>query len=457
MKSQITTTNPYNNKTLETYDYFSSEEINTILNSANNTFKSWKKEPLSQKTELLKDVADNLSENKEKYSRLMSLEMGKPITESTSEIEKCMYLCDFYAENASILLADDIIETDAKESFISFDPLGCILGIMPWNFPFWQAFRFAVPTLTAGNTVVLKHASNVTGCALTIEKIFEEAGYPKGCFSTLIANHDTIENIIKNDVIKAVSLTGSEKAGRAIAKIAGEQLKPTVLELGGNNACVILNDANLDEHLNTIVKARMQNTGQSCIAAKRFIVVEEVYEQFVDIFVKAMSELKQGDPNEEGVDYGPMAREDLAEQLLEQTQKSVDKGAELLLGGDRPDKKGAFFNPTILGNVKPGMPAYDEELFGPVASVFKVKDEEEAILIANDSPYGLGGCVWTQDIEKGKHMVRQVESGAVYINKMTASHPALPFGGVKLSGYGRELSYLGIREFVNQKTVWMER
>ena len=379
--------------------------------------------------------------------------MGKPITESTSEIEKCMYLCDFYAENASILLADDIIETDAKESFISYDPLGCILGIMPWNFPFWQAFRFAVPTLTAGNTVVLKHASNVTGCALTIEKIFEEAGYPKGCFSTLIANHDTIENIIKNDVIKAVSLTGSEKAGRAIAKIAGEQLKPTVLELGGNNACVILNDANLDEHLNTIVKARMQNTGQSCIAAKRFIVEADIYDKFLNKFTEQVKTLKIGDPLLDDTKIGTLARKDLADTLEEQIEASVAKGAKVHYGNTRNN---TYYQPTILTEVTQDMPVFTEETFGPIAAIIKVSDKNEAYKLVSNTKFGLGTMIFTEAVEEARHKIVDIEDGAFFINDMVKSDPRLPFGGTKNSGYGRELSREGILAFTNKKTVYVK-
>ncbi|GAL68364.1 NAD-dependent succinate-semialdehyde dehydrogenase [Jejuia pallidilutea] len=453
MATHITTTNPYNNTSLETYTYYSSEAIDNILNSANNTFKTWKKASLSKKTELLKHVADNLSKNKEKYSKLMTLEMGKPITESIAEIEKCMYLCDFYAENAAILLSDEIIETDAKESFISYDPLGCILGIMPWNFPFWQAFRFAIPTLTAGNTVVMKHASNVTGCALAIQQVFEDAGYPKGCFSTLIANHNTVETIIENDIIKAVSLTGSEKAGREIAKIAGAQLKPTLLELGGNNACVILNDANLDAHLSTIVKARMQNTGQSCIAAKRFIVEAGIYNEFLNKFTEAVATLNFGDPLLEDTKIGTLAREDLADTLEEQIKASVTKGAKVHYGNTRNK---AYYQPTILTNVTQDMPVFTEETFGPVAAIIKVSNKEEAYKLVSNTKFGLGTMIFTEAVEDARQQIINIEDGAFFINDMVKSDPRLPFGGTKNSGYGRELSREGILAFTNKKTVYVK-
>ena len=448
--------NPLTNEVIREFEEHTDAQIEEVLQKADATYYQWRKTSFEERSPLMHAAADVLRNNKAKYAQTMTDEMGKTRKEAMAEVEKCALCCDYYAENAAQFLADEPLKIDQGEAYIAYDPIGAVLAVMPWNFPFWQVIRFAAPNLMAGNVGLLKHASNVPQCALALQEVFREAGFPEGCFQSLLISSKKVDGILGDRRIRAATLTGSEVAGSKVAAKAGQELKKTVLELGGSDPFIVLADADLEKAAATAVKARMINCGQSCIAAKRFIVLEEVYEQFMDIFVKTMSDLKQGDPNEEGVDYGPMAREDLADQLLEQTRKSIDKGAELLLGGDRPDKQGAFFNATILGNVKPGMPAYDEELFGPVASVFKVKDEEEAILIANDSPYGLGGCVWTQDIEKGKRMVRQVESGAVYINKMTASHPALPFGGVKLSGYGRELSHLGIREFVNQKTVWLE-
>jgi succinate-semialdehyde dehydrogenase/glutarate-semialdehyde dehydrogenase len=448
--------NPLTNEVIREFEEHTDAQIEEVLQKADATYYQWRKTSFEERSPLMHAAADVLRNNKAKYAQTMTDEMGKTRKEAMAEVEKCALCCDYYAENAAQFLADEPLKIDQGEAYIAYDPIGAVLAVMPWNFPFWQVIRFAAPNLMAGNVGLLKHASNVPQCALALQEVFREAGFPEGCFQSLLISSKKVDGILGDRRIRAATLTGSEVAGSKVAAKAGQELKKTVLELGGSDPFIVLADADLEKAAATAVKARMINCGQSCIAAKRFIVLEEVYEQFMDIFVKTMSDLKQGDPNEEGVDYGPMAREDLADQLLEQTRKSIDKGAELLLGGDRPDKQGAFFNATILGNVKSGMPAYDEELFGPVASVFKVKDEEEAILIANDSPYGLGGCVWTQDIEKGKRMVRQVESGAVYINKMTASHPALPFGGVKLSGYGRELSHLGIREFVNQKTVWLE-
>jgi len=449
-------TNPLTNKVIREYDELSDAQIEEVLQRADTTYYRWRKTRFDERSKLMHTAADVLRKKRETYAQIMTDEMGKTRKEAQAEVDKCALCCDFYADHAARFLADEPLEIDQGEAYLAYDPIGTVLAVMPWNFPFWQVIRFAAPNLMAGNVGVLKHASNVPQCALALEEVFREAGFPNGCFQSLLISSKKVEGILGDRRIRAATLTGSELAGSKVAAKAGQELKKTVLELGGSDPFIVLEDADLEKAATTAVKARMINCGQSCIAAKRFIVVEEVYDQFMDIFVKTMAALRQGDPNEAGVDYGPMAREDLADQLLEQTQKSVEKGAELVLGGDRPAKQGAFFNATILANVKPGMPACDEELFGPVASVFRVKDEEEAILIANDSPFGLGGCVWTQDIEKGKRMVRQVESGAVYINKMTTSHPALPFGGVKLSGYGRELSHLGIREFVNQKTVWME-
>lgn len=449
--------NPFTTKLIEEFDEHTDAQIEEVLQKADATYHEWRKTDFAYRRQLMEAAASVLKKNRSKYAQLMTDEMGKTKKEALAEVDKCAQCCTYYAEKAEEFLADEPLPIDQGEAYIAYDPIGAVMAVMPWNFPFWQVIRFAAPNLMAGNVGILKHASNVPQCALALEEVFREAGFSQGCFQTLLIPGKKVSSILADPRIKAATLTGSEAAGSKVAAKAGQELKKTVLELGGSDPFIVLADADLRKAATTAVKARMINCGQSCIAAKRFIVEEAVYDQFIQIFVETMSMLKQGDPNDNSVDYGPMAREDLAEQLLEQTQKSVSKGAEVLLGGDRPDKKGAFFNATILGNVKPGMPAYDEELFGPVASVFKVKNEEEAIRVANDSPYGLGGCVWTQDIERGKKIVRRVESGAVYINKMTASHPALPFGGVKLSGYGRELSHLGIREFVNQKTVWLEQ
>ncbi|WP_047547613.1 NAD-dependent succinate-semialdehyde dehydrogenase [Psychroserpens sp. Hel_I_66] len=454
MANTIETKNPYTDKVISKYELFSKEKLEKSINSAEEAFLKWKKVDVKERAKLLKKVAMIMEENIERYSQLITDEMGKPISESKAEIEKCIYLCDFYRKNADLLLADEIIKTEAKESFISYDPLGVILAIMPWNYPFWQVMRFAIPTLTAGNTALLKHASNVSGCAIAIQEIFEQAGYPKSCFTTLLVDHDQIENVIENKIIKAISLTGSEKAGRSIAEIAGKNLKKTVLELGGNNACIILDDADLDQHIKTIVKARMQNTGQSCIAAKRFIVVETIYEEFLEKFTSKVKSLKIGDPSHKDTKVGVMARADLADTLQKQVKDSIDKGATIHFGNE---KNKSYYQPTILTNVKPGMPSFDEETFGPVAAIIKVKDKNEAYEFASNSKFGLGSMIFTKDTDDAKQRILDIEDGAFFINEMVKSDPRLPFGGTKASGYGRELSREGILEFVNKKTVYINK
>ncbi|GGW60750.1 succinate-semialdehyde dehydrogenase/glutarate-semialdehyde dehydrogenase [Winogradskyella epiphytica] len=452
MTSTIKTTNPYSGKQLETYQLDSPADLDKKLQLADKTFRTWKDDDIEDRVALFKKLADQLFQEKKSLSELMTNEMGKPISESHAEIEKCIFLIDFYIKNAEKFLRDDIIETDASESFISYDPMGCVLAVMPWNFPFWQVLRFAVPTLAAGNVALLKHASNVTGCALAIERLFTEAGFPKGCFQTLITDHNAIEDIIGNDIVKAVSLTGSDKAGRKIAELAGKHLKPSLLELGGNNACIILEDADLDKHIDTIVKARMQNSGQSCIAAKRFIVVDKIYEEFIDKFKSKVENLKYGNPLEEDTKMSCLAREDLAETLADQVQKSVKLGAKVLVGNKQD---AAYFAPTILTEVTSDMPVFKEETFGPVAAVIKVKSEDEAYKMAALSKFGLGTMVFTANVEAASKRISEIEDGAFFINEMVKSDPRLPFGGTKISGYGRELSKEGMLAFVNKKTVYI--
>ncbi|WP_452228798.1 NAD-dependent succinate-semialdehyde dehydrogenase [Lacinutrix sp. MEBiC02404] len=454
MSDIIKSVNPFNQEVIKSYTLNSQEEVFSKINSAENIFKDWSTKDVSERALLLIRVGNILEERLEELSLLITQEMGKPIKESRAEINKCVFLCDFYATNAEEFLADQIIETEAHESFISYDPLGVILAVMPWNYPFWQVFRFAVPTLTAGNAAVLKHASNVSGCALAIQEIFEEAGYPKGCFQTLITDHKNIEAILKGDSIRAVSLTGSEKAGKTIAKIAGENLKKAVLELGGNNACIVLDDANLDKYIDTMVKARMQNTGQSCIAAKRFIVTENIYDTFLEQFTNKVKALKYGDPLNEDTEITTLAREDLAIDLQKQVEDAIKKGAQVITGNKR-DK--AYFEPTILTNVNKNMAVFKEETFGPVAPIFKVKDLEEALALATDSRFGLGTMLFTEDIETAMRTISRIPDGAFFINEMVKSDPRLPFGGTKASGYGRELSKEGIHEFVNIKTVYIHK
>lgn len=449
----IKTTNPYNGKQLATYDQHTMDEIDKMLKNAQNTFTSWKKQPIDERTKPLQKLSDLLNDKKTELAELITSEMGKPITQSVAEIEKCSWVCDFYAVNADTFLADALIETEAQESFISYDPLGCILAVMPWNFPFWQVFRFAAPTLTAGNTAILKHASNTSGCALAIQDLFEEAGYPKGCFQTVLAGHDHMVKVIENDIIKGVSLTGSEKAGRIIAGVAGKNLKKTVLELGGNNACIIWEDADLDTHIDTIVNARMSNAGQSCIAAKRFIVVEGIYDEFLEKFTAKVTTLKTGNPMDQDTEIATMARPDLAKKVQKQVNESLIKGAMVHSGNVCENMA---YEPTNITEVNAGMPLFDEEVFGPVAAIIKVKDRAESIKVASDSKFGLGTMLFTEDVEAARKQIGKLEDGSLFINEMTKSDPRLPFGGTKISGYGRELSKEGMLAFVNIKTVFVK-
>jgi succinate-semialdehyde dehydrogenase/glutarate-semialdehyde dehydrogenase len=384
---------------------------------------------------------------------MITLEMGKPISESRGEITKCAWVCNYYADKAEEFLADEVIETDAQLSYVRHDPIGAVLAIMPWNFPFWQVFRFAAPTLMAGNTGLLKHAPNVFGCAELIESVFVKAGFPEGVFQNLIVHHEQTEQIIAHNAVKAITLTGSEAAGSAVAEISGKYLKKTLLELGGNNAFIVWPDANIDKAVETAVVARMLNCGQSCIAAKRFILVGDIYDEFVDKFKLAVSKLSKGNPIDEDTKVGPLARIDLANQLQKQVKESLSMGASLLLGGEQ---KGCFHEPTILGDVTPDMPAFKEETFGPLAAMIKAKDIEEAFSLSEQSKYGLGVTVCTKNIDKAKAMANRVSDGAYFINELVKSDPRLPFGGTKLSGYGRELGKDGMMEFMNRKTVYVK-
>ena len=454
MKTSIKTSNPYNGNQLESYKLDSKSILNEKLKLADTTFKTWKEFEIEERVDLLQNLADELFKQKTELSELITEEMGKPILESTAEIEKCIYPIDFYIKNAEQFLQDDIIETEAHESFISYDPLGCILAIMPWNYPFWQVFRFAVPTLSAGNVALLKHASNVTGCAVAIEKLFLDAGFPKGCFQTLITDHKSVDKLMESETIKAVSLTGSEKAGRKIAELAGKNLKHSLLELGGNNACIILKDADLDQYIDTMVKARMQNSGQSCIAAKRFIVVESIYDEFIKKFTSKVETLKYGNPKDTDTTISCLAREDLADILEEQVKASIDLGAKVLFGNKR---EGAYYQPTILTHVTAKMPIFKEETFGPVAAIIKVKSEDEAYEMAMNSKFGLGTMVFTSNYKAASKRILEIEDGAFFINEMVKSDPRLPFGGTKSSGFGRELSKEGMLAFVNRKTVYINK
>ncbi len=445
--------NPYNGNTIGTYKSLSEAELFDKLDRSQAAFKSWRKVPISERCSLIKKAGQVLRDNLEEYSKMITLEMGKPISESRGEVNKCAWVCDYYAENSIAFLNDEIISTDAAQSFVRHDPIGAVLAIMPWNFPFWQVFRYAAPTLTAGNTGLLKHAPNVFGCAKQIEDVFKKAGFPKDVFQNLIVHHEQTEKIIAHDAVQAVTLTGSERAGSAVAEIAGRYIKKTVLELGGNNAFIVLEDADIDNAVKTAITARMLNCGQSCIAAKRFILAEKIYDEFVAKFTSAVNELKSGNPLEEDTKVGPLARKDLADQLNSQVKESVKLGAELLLGGQQNI---CYHEPTILGNVLPGMPAFDEETFGPLASMIKAKSIEHAFDLSEQSKYGLGVTVCTKNIEKALKYAEFVSDGAYFINELVKSDPRLPFGGTKKSGYGRELAKDGILEFVNRKTIYVK-
>lgn len=450
---EFKTSNPYTGEVIETYQALTENELDNKLDTAQKAFARWKKVSLAERCSLMKKAGAVLIENTERYAKLMSLEMGKPISEARAEVKKCAWVCDYYADNAADFLADEIIETDAQKSFVSHSPIGTVLAIMPWNYPFWQVFRFAAPTLIAGNTALLKHSSNVFGCAEMIAEVFTKAGFPEGVFQNLIVHHDVTDRIMAHDGVQAVSLTGSERAGSAVAAIAGKHIKKSLLELGGSNAFMVWSDADIDKTVQTALTARMMNCGQSCIAAKRFILLEDIYDEFVEKFVAGVAKMKSGDPMAEDTQIGTMAREDLAEELQKQVQDSVAKGAELLLGG-KQDK--AYHEPTVLGNVKPGMPAFDEETFGPLAAMIKVKTIEEGFELAAQSKFGLGMTVCTTDVDKALSFVDQVADGAYFINELVKSDPRLPFGGTKKSGFGRELSKDGMLEFVNRKTVYVK-
>ncbi|MBN1213772.1 MAG: NAD-dependent succinate-semialdehyde dehydrogenase, partial [candidate division Zixibacteria bacterium] len=447
--------NPANDELIKEYTEHTEAEAAQIIEKVHKEQIQWRKTSFAHRRGLMHRAAAVLREKGDGYARTMSLEMGKTITEARAEVEKCAWVCEYYADNAEKFLADEIIETDASRSFVAFEPLGIVLAVMPWNFPFWQVFRFAAPALMAGNAGILKHASNVPGSALAIEEVFHKAGFPEDIFRTLLISARKVENIIKNPLVKAVTLTGSEPAGMQVAATAGRELKKTVLELGGSDPFIVLEDADLPACVLTSTKARMINTGQSCIAAKRFIVVEPLVKQFEEQQTAIMTQLKVGDPLQEDTKVGPMARLDLLEELHEQVTKSIEMGARLLCGGKKLEGPGAFYLPTVLAGVKKGMPVYEQETFGPVSAVIPVKDTEEAIAVANDSEFGLGGSVWSRDVKKAEAVARRIETGAMFINGLTKSDPRLPFGGVKKSGYGRELSHYGIREFVNIKTIWI--
>jgi len=449
------TVNPTTGKEIERFEEFTWKQIDARLATTAKAYKDWRLTSFAERADRMHALAELLRRNRREYGKTMALEMGKPITEAMAESEKCAWACDFYAEKAKTLLADEEVPTDAKRSLVRYEPLGPILAVMPWNFPFWQVFRFVAPSFMAGNVGLLKHASNVPRCAMTIQEIVEEAGFPKGTFNTLLVGSRQVEDIVRDNRIRAVTLTGSEKAGASVAAVAGTEVKKTVMELGGSDPFIVLKDADLEKAAKVGAQARCINSGQSCIAAKRFIVEKAISKEFMSFFVEAMRSLRVGDPLREDTQVGPVARGDLRDELARQVNASVSKGARVELGGKSMEGPGFFFEPTVLSGVKKGMPAYDEEVFGPVAGVITVPGERDAIRVANDSRYGLGASIWTEDLAKAMRLVSEVEAGMVFVNHLVKSDPRLPFGGVKSSGYGRELGTPGIREFVNAKTVWI--
>ncbi len=448
--------NPATELPLKEYANHSEETVNLIISEMQAAFVEWKKTAIPRKKQLLEALANVLEEHTSEFARLMAEEMGKPISEGKAEIEKCAWVCRYYAEHGASFLQDELINSDAKKSYVSYQPLGIVFAIMPWNFPFWQVFRCAVPSMLAGNVVLLKHAPNVPGCAQAIEVSFQEAGFPPHVFRNVFIDTEQAANIIARPLVRAVTLTGSTRAGKAVAAQAGAFLKKSVLELGGSDPYIVLEDADINLAIETCAASRLINNGQSCIAAKRFIVHQSIAQQFEDGLVAQMRAKKMGNPLEKGVELGPMARKDLREELHRQVTESVAKGATCILGGTIPEGKGFFYPPTVLTQVQKGMPAYHEELFGPVASIIVVNSEEEAIHIANDTTYGLGAAIFSKDEARAEKIARsQLHAGCCFVNAFVKSDPRLPFGGIKDSGYGRELSLHGIREFVNAKTVYL--
>lgn len=452
--STVKSINPYNGKIIEAYKTYSQKEVEGILNKAHQRFSEWKNVSFQERKKLMHNAANELKTNKQEYAELITLEMGKPITQAIAEVEKCAWVCEYYAEQAENHLASEKIDTDADKSYINYEPLGVVLAIMPWNYPFWQVFRFVAPALMAGNIAVLKHASNVFGSALNIEKVFEKASFPKYCFTNLLVGSDAVKSIIENSVVKAVTLTGSGPAGASVASIAGKNIKKSVLELGGSNALIVFKDADLEKTIDTCVMARFQNTGQSCIAGKRLLIDESIAELFLEKLCTKVKELKIGNPLKSDTFIGVMAKENLAEELEKLLTKSVKAGAKVLLGGKR---RGTYFEPTIVTQVTPNMPLFKEETFGPVLSVTTFKAENEAVALSNNSKFGLGVSLFSKDINSMEELIPKFEEGAVFINELVKSDPRLSFGGIKTSGYGRELSKEGIREFVNIKTVYIKK
>lgn len=449
----ITTINPATGEAIRTYPGMTAGQAAAAVGEAHAAWLAWRGTSFSQRADILTRTAAILRERKEELARLMAVEMGKPLAQGGSEAEKCAWVCEHYARCAETYLAPEVVRTESAKSYVRFEPLGVILAVMPWNFPLWQVYRFAAPALMAGNTGVLKHASNVSGCALAIEEMFTRAGLPAGAFRTLLIGNEQVRAVIEHPLVRAVTLTGSSPAGKAVAAQAGAVLKKTVLELGGSDPYLVLEDADLDRAAEICGRSRLINSGQSCIAAKRFIVVEPMMAAFTERFVTFMRSQKVGNPLAPGTEVGPLARRDLRDSLHRQVVTSVERGARLLLGGVVPEGPGAYYPPTVLADVGPGMPAYDEELFGPAGAIIAARDEDDAVRIANDSPFGLGAAVFTRDRERGERVALALEAGTTVVNGPVVSDPRLPFGGIKESGYGRELGSYGIKEFVNAKTV----
>ena len=448
--------NPATGELIRDYAEHSDADVRGRITAAQRAYGTWRGASFTDRAALMRRAVDLLRQQREKLARLMTDEMGKPIASAEAEVDKCAWGCEFYAEHAERYLASELVATDATKSFVRYDPLGPILAIMPWNFPFWQVFRFAAPALMAGNVALLKHAANVPGCALAIEEVFRKAGFPEGVMTTLLISSDRVQSLIEHPAIRAVTLTGSDRAGESVAATAGKQLKKTVLELGGSDPFIVLADADPAAVAREAAKARTINSGQSCIAAKRFIVEESIAERFEQAFAAQMKNLKVGDPLDRVTEVGPLAREDLVDSLDDQVRRTTTSGAKLLAGGERLSRKGYFYSPTVLANVEPGMAAFDEETFGPVAAVTRAKDVDHAVELANRSQFGLASSIWTGDPARGEALAARIESGAVFVNEISKSDPRLPFGGIKRSGYGRELAEFGIREFVNIKSVYVK-
>jgi succinate-semialdehyde dehydrogenase/glutarate-semialdehyde dehydrogenase len=451
----FTSLNPATGELLQTFEVWDDASIEQVLSAAASAATFWRTVPLSERCRLLRQAGEVLRARREEFAGLVTLEMGKLYRESLAEVDKCALVCDYYAEQAPAFLADEVIESDAGRSLVAYQPLGTVLAVMPWNFPLWQVMRFAAPALAAGNTGLLKHASNVPQCAMALESVFTEAGFPEGVFTNLMIASSQVEAVIRDPRVHAVTLTGSEPAGRAVASTAAQELKKSVLELGGSDAFVVLEDADMDLTLEQGMISRFLNAGQSCIAAKRFILVDAIADEFVAQFAERVSAMKVGGPSDESSALGPMAREDLREELHQQVQDSIQAGATAVTGCAPLPGPGAFYAPSIIDHVQPGMRAWDEELFGPVAIVIRARDEEEALRIANGSRFGLGGSVWTANAERGEAFARRMECGCAFVNGLVKSDPRLPFGGIKASGFGRELSHHGMYEFLNAKTIWV--